>query len=204
MPVEHGFRPRPIGQRLNAPFNDGASSGGILRQGEPGRRGRVSVESRLLSVFNGIERHEGLPVNARKVSEAFYRYQDQVWAKARGLTITEIPGKTPRINEIRTPISEDKALLEVIRHVRDAFDIVAYPFFDSTYQQVLSGEVYGNPLFDADPEPTHQGEFTLTPEEKRILSQITTAAGIPDNPDQQTYSYFSIPRWTVVEGTVEE
>lgn len=199
MPVEHGSRPRPIGQRLNAPFNDGASSGGILRQGEPGRRGRVSVESRLLSVFNGIERHEGLPVNARKVSEAFYRYQDQVVAR-----IAEIKGTKTILDSLPLQTQEERAFIDTIRRVRDAFDIVAYPFFDSTYQQVLSSEVYGNPLFDTDPEPTHQGEFILTPEEKRILSQITTAAGIPDNPGQQTYSYFSIPRWTVVEGTVEE
>src|SRR5260370_1913234 len=97
-----------------------------------------------------------------------------------------------------------RALTEEIGHIRDAFDIVAHPFMDEISKRVISGEVYGNPDTGTEPNPTYQGEFTLTPVEKRVLTKITTAARIPDNPGQLTYSYSSIPRVpTIVQGNVK-
>lgn len=167
--------------------------------GQPGNKGRPSIESRVLRVLNGIQRHEGLPVDATKMSNALMMYQDQVMGR-----IAETKGTKTILDALPLQTQEETAFIESIRHVRDAFDIVAYPFFDSTYQQVLSSEIYGNPLLGVYPDPTRQGDFILTPDEKSVLTKIIQAAGIQDDPNQLTYSYTSIPRWNVVWGSVEE
>jgi hypothetical protein len=67
---------------------------------------------------------------------------------------------------------------ENMDNVRDAFGLVAFPYMSESGKLEMSTN-YG----------WRKGEFTITPRQKRMLTMITTAAGIPDDPERLTYPY---------------
>jgi len=189
------FRPRPIG--LPNLFPDGVR-GSSGTTGEPGRRILPATpETRFHRILNGLPWSEGKPLDPFNVSDALMTYQDQVSARARKLTPQILlPGEPARLVETRTPTQEDQAFLATIQHVRQAFDILAFSYFPPNYQQALSEEVHDPQTHIHQPEES----IRLTNAEKAILHQFTAVVGIPDDPEQFTYSYASIPR--IIKGSV--
>lgn len=83
------------------------------------------------------------------------------------------------LSEVGAPDHEE--FTENMGKVRDAFGLVAYPYMNESgklHMTIING--------------WKKGELTLTPQQKQMLTMITTAAGIPDNPEQLTYSFSSI------------
>jgi hypothetical protein len=156
---------------------------------------KVSAETRAQSLLKPLQQREGEPIDPYLISDKLMSYQDEVYARMKGLTFLQKPGDIPKMRETRAPTQEEQAFIKTIMRVRDAFDIVAFTHFPPNYQQAISMEVY-----DED-ERSHTPRecITLTDTEKAILAQLTHAAGIADNPKQHVYSYGSIPR--IVDAT---
>jgi len=178
--------------RHEAAFNAGISGGAGQQPGSGERdnqRPRQSAENRILSVVSTVQRQEGEPIDPYLISDKLMSYQDDVHARLRGMTLTQRPGKIATYKQTRTPTEEDQAFFETIKRVRAAYDIVAFSRFPPNYQQAISMEVY-----DEDTRRhTPQESITLTEAEKAILTHLTNAAGIDNDPMQRTYSYGSIP-----------
>jgi hypothetical protein len=177
--------------RTEAAFHAGFSRRAGQQPGSGERdkeRPRQSAENRILSLVSTVQRQEGEPVDPYRISDALMSYHERVSAKARGLTSVE-----GWLTETKEPTGDEETMIKTIRQVRNAFDIIAYHRFPESYQKTLSSEVYGSPFPSMPPLKTHQGEFTLTLSEKRILTQIAALAGVQDNLDQLTYSFSSIP-----------
>ena len=144
----------------------------------------ISAEARVMGLLEPLQMRESETIPPEIIGDTLLTYQDQViydFAKARGQENNLLDAVT-----IQTP--EEQAIIATIQHVRAAFNIVAYPYYPSDWQQVLSEDVH-----ESSNHGKPQERFTLTDEEKGILQQLTTLAGIPDNPDQRTYTYASIP-----------
>jgi len=84
------------------------------------------------------------------------------------------------LGEVGAP--DHEAFTENIGNVRDAFGLVAYPYMSERGKLSMTNMYRWK-----------KGELTLTAQQKQMLAIITTAAGIPDNPEQLTYSFSSIP-----------
>lgn len=167
--------------------------------GEAGNQSTPVEESRVLSIISGLQQEEGQTLDPYRVSDALLSYRDRKSAHARGLTLMD-----GWLTETREPAVDEEAMLEILSRVHHAFDIIAYSRFPESYQKILSAEVHGSSFPYLPSMKTQQGEFTLTPAEKHILTQIASVSGVPDNPDQLTYSFSSIPRTpTTIESTIE-
>lgn len=78
---------------------------------------------------------------------------------------------------------DQEKFLENMDKVRDAFGLVAFTYMSESGKLQISTH-YG----------WRKGELTITPRQKGMLTMITTAAGIPDKPDQLTYKYSMVAR----------
>ena len=169
-----------------------------MKEGEqqPGRgerdkeRPRQSAENRILGVVSTVQRQEGEPIEPYRISSALMNYQDQAYATRRGSTLTPKPGASYQtVQHTRELTEEDHAFVQTISRVRDAFDIDAFSSYPEGYRQTLSEEVYDEDMRVHTPDE----RFTLTGEEKGILRKIKALAGLPDDPEQYTYTYGAIP-----------
>ncbi len=136
-------------------------------------RGYYTVEEKALIHFQKLKESlqwkDGQPPDPYKVHQ-------KLAVIAREVHPSHING------EVGTPDQEE--FTENMAHVRNAFALVAYPFMSVDRQEVIRS-MYMH----------HEGEeLTITSQQKRMLAMITTAAGIPDNPEQLTYSYRSVFR----------
>lgn len=115
------------------------------------------------------------------LNEAFAQYEDKISAK-----MAQVRGSNA-IEAIKTTTPDEAAFWDSLRRVEYAFEIVAYPRYGNVrVQEIISDDVHVHhaKVWDS---------FTLTGREKATLQKITTAIGIPDNPQQTTYSFSSIP-----------
>jgi len=156
-------------------------------------RTRQSAENRILGVVSAVQRQESEPVDPYRISYALMDYQYQVNER-----IGEAKGIKSLVKSIPHQTEDERAFIDTIRRVRDAFDIIAFPHFPPNYQQALSYEVYQEIEDVADEDKadyprTPDKRITLTDTEKSIVGRLSALAGIPDDPQQRTYSYGSLP-----------
>ncbi len=158
-------------------------SSGEGRPGQPQPLGLTEFDERRLYHFQGLkeslEWKDGKPPDPEEVREVLAHI---------ALNVQPIPF----LGEVGTP--DHKEFTENMQNVRDAFTVVAYPYMNEGGQLTM-GIMYR----------WRRGEqLTITPRQKGMLTMITTAAGIPDDPQQLTYSFSSIsPAPTVIEGSAE-
>jgi hypothetical protein len=179
--------------RHEAAFNAGVSGGAGQQPGNGERdnqRPRQSAENRILGVVSTVQRQEGEPVDPYLISDKLMTYRDNVNARMKGSTFTQKPGESyQKVKHTRELSEEDHALLQTIMRVQDAFDIDAFSSYPKGYRQTLSEEIYDEDMRVHRPDE----RFTLTGEEKGILRKIKALAGLPDDPQQYTYTYGAIP-----------
>ena len=155
--------------------------------GEPGSQGTPTAETRFLSVIQNLQRNEQGRPNLWEVYDAITTEADKIFTREEYEKMID-----------GTPLPPEKvALADEIRNVGNAFGIAAYPFMDGDSQQAISWDVHGHSNY----KPKKREDFTLTQRGKKLLTQITTLTGVPDKPDQLTYSFSSIPR--IVGGSAQ-
>src|SRR5258707_11663135 len=94
----------------------------------PNQRTRQAAENRILSLVSAVQRQEGEPVDPYRISYALMDYQDQASAR-----IGQTKGTKTLLAAIPLQTEEERAFLNTIRRVRDAFDIIAFPHFPPNY-----------------------------------------------------------------------
>jgi hypothetical protein len=144
--------------------------GGAERRPRPDR-GYYTVEEKALIHFQKLQ--ESLQWKDDQPPDPYKVHQ------ALAVIALEVHPQTDR-GEVWTP--DHEAFTENMAHVRDAFALVAYPYM-SEGRQMSIRIMYGY----------REGqELTITPQQNRMLTMITTAAGIEDNPELLTYSYSAV------------
>ena len=80
------------------------------------------------------------------------------------------------LGEVGAP--DQEVFTENMQNVRDAFGLAASPYMSERGK-----------LFMRTSHGWRKGELAITPQQKRMLTMITTAAGIPDDPARLSYPY---------------
>lgn len=80
------------------------------------------------------------------------------------------------------------SLLDTVRKVKRAYEILAYPHCDYEGWQ-LSIQID----LETDRQLYGRDQIELNDEEFRVLSKITAATKIPFNPQKRIYSYWEVP-----------
>ena len=166
-----------------------------LEVGERQPQGIPSLDVWMMERINQAKQQlgEGERIDPWFVSDLFLTYHELVTAKMMQVHVVD---RASTLFKTQTP--EEREFTRSIFRTRDAYDIVAYPYYNVGQQKIISEDVY-----EADP-PQSQEPFTLTSREKGTLQKITSAIGIPDNPQQVTYSFSAIPPAPkVVEGSID-
>src|SRR2546421_7337859 len=128
---------------------------------------------------------EGQRIDPWFVSDLFLTYHEKITREM--MNVRGIENAVEEVWDTETPA--EIAFKKSLRRLQDAYDIVAYPFYTVGQQQMISNNVH-------DIQNSHrksQQPFTLNSGEKATLQSITRAIGFPDNPQQVTYSFSSIP-----------
>jgi hypothetical protein len=140
---------------------------------------------------------EGERIDPWFVSDSFLTYKDKIISAEM-----DVRGAQHASEAIQTETPEEQAFWNSANRVHEAYDIVAYSHYNEHQQRLLSGEVHGS-TFPYIKAVKSSEPFTLNGREKGTLQTITTALHIPDDPQQQTYSFTSIPPAPkIVEGSV--
>lgn len=168
-----------------------------LEIGEPGRKGLPApFETRFQNIVNSA-------AEGRERPDPWMVY-DKLCDILSELAIPEFEQVTPEQKA-------QAALATDVRQVKDAFLIDAYSYLDERHQGIISRRIHGFissgtiELIRTKPFYSRAEEtITLTERQKGILQRITTAASIPDNPSQLTYSFATIlPPTQEVYGTIK-
>jgi glyoxylate utilization-related uncharacterized protein len=167
MPVEHGFRPRPIGQPNFAPFNDGVSGSGGSRREESGK--------------------QLIPISITEASLRAAMEEERRFTESRGFVFYPTLFMWRELNMTKTDLKLALFPDEVNRYldeVKIAVVSLGYATLEPDQQRHFRRYLRQRA------EVWETDHIQLSDEGKQLVRTITNVTGVPYNPLQSTF-YFS-------------